>query len=279
MQFTVAKPEVLTAEQLQRKAPAIFAAHAAPNTSSRYAFVPTAEVVAVLGRQGFEPVSAQEKRVRVEAKRGFQSHVIRFRSSGDLKMLSVGDSIFEIVLKTAHDGTSAFDFSAGLFRLLCKNGLVAPAGSFGGFSVKHVGYAARYVIQGIESMLDSLPQLDASVKSMQNVMLEQPEQRLLAESAARLRWGDEAPVNPERLLAPKRRDDVGQDLWKTFNVVQENLVRGGVRGTSSTGRRLHTRAVTGVDAGVRLNRELWALAEGMAKLKRGEQVLGIEASA
>ena len=112
MQFTVANPEVLTTEQLQRQAPAIFAAHAAPNTSSRYAFVPTSEVVSVLARQGFQPVSAQEKRVRVEARRGFQSHVIRFRSSGDVKMLSVNDSIFEIVLKTAHDGTSAFDFSA-----------------------------------------------------------------------------------------------------------------------------------------------------------------------
>ena len=87
------------------------------------------------------------------------------------------------------------------------------------------------------------------------------------------------PVSSERLLAPKRREDVGQDLWKTFNVLQENLVRGGVRAQNTNGRRMRTRAVIGVDAGVRLNRELWALAEGMANLKRGEQGLEAEAAA
>lgn len=134
----------LSTEQLQRLAPAVFAAHPAPTTSSRYAFVLTSEVVTVLGRQGFEPVSANEKRVRVEARRGFQSHVIRFRRRGDAgQELRVGDSIYEVLLKTAHDGSSAFEFSAALYRRVCSNGLVAPAGDFGGFSVKHVGYAAR----------------------------------------------------------------------------------------------------------------------------------------
>lgn len=33
--------------------------------------------------------------------------------------------------------------------------------------------------------------------------------------------------------------------------------------------------MTGVDESSRLNRELWALAEGMAKLKRGESVASI----
>lgn len=278
--INVSNPQVLSTEQLQKLAPAVFAAHAAPTTSSRYAFVPTAEVVSVLRRQGFEPVSAQEKRVRVEARRGFQSHVIRFRRHGSSgQELRVGDSIYEILLKTAHDGTSAFDFSAALYRLVCRNGLVAPAGQFGGFSVKHVGYAARDVILGVESMLDSLPQLAGSVQQMQEVILEPTEQRLLAESAARLRWGAEVPVAPERLVAPRRRDDVGQDLWKTFNVIQENLVNGGVRGANANGRRMRTRAVTGVDAGVRLNRELWALADAMGKLKRGEAIESIAVTA
>jgi hypothetical protein len=64
-------------------------------------------------------------------------------------------------------------------------------------------------------------------------------------------------------------------VWRTFNVIQENLVRGGVRGVASNGRRQRTRAMTGVDASTRLNRELWTLAEGMAKLKRGEPVASL----
>ena len=276
---TTTTPQILSQDQLKRIAPAVFAAHAAPSTSSRYAFVPTSEVVTVLGRQGFEPVAAQEKRVRIEARRGYQSHVIRFRRTASGRALSVGDSIYELVLKTAHDGTSAFEFSAGLFRLVCSNGLVAPAGSFGGFSVKHVGYAARDVVEGVESMLDSLPAMTAAVGEMQAVELNRDEQTLLAESAARLRWNDNLPVTTDRLLTPRRYEDRGQDVWRTFNVIQENLVRGGVRGVAANGRRQRTRAMTGVDASSRLNRELWALAEGMAKLKRGESVTSMEASA
>ncbi|MCC6807065.1 MAG: DUF932 domain-containing protein [Deltaproteobacteria bacterium] len=275
MQFTTTKPQVLTSNELEHMAPSVFAAGAAPTTSRRYAFVSTAEVISVLGRQGFHPVAAQEKRVRKAERSGFQAHVIRFRRTNDTQPLMVGDSIFEIVLRTAHDGTSAFDFSAGLFRLLCLNGLVAPSGQFGGFSVKHVGYAARDVVHGIESMLDDLPALAASVHAMQEVSLTEPEQTLFAESAGRLRWGAEVPVTSEQLLRPKRREDIGQSVWTTFNVVQEHLLRGGDRGRSANGRRAYTRAVQGVDSGTRLNRELWALAEAMTKLKRGESI-GVE---
>lgn len=45
MQFTNATPQFLTSQDLQRIAPAVFASHAAPNTSTRYAFIPTMEVV------------------------------------------------------------------------------------------------------------------------------------------------------------------------------------------------------------------------------------------
>lgn len=214
-------------------------------------------------------MKAEEKRVRSEARRGFQSHVIRFRRIHDTRPIQVGDSLYEIVLKTAHDGSSAFDFSAGLFRLVCQNGLVTPNASFGGFAVKHVGYAARDVVSGIEAMLDSIPSLTAAVEGMQNVILTPAELRLLAERAAALRWGEQVPVSTERLVTPKRREDVGMDLWKTFNVLQENLVKGGIRGVAQTGRRLRTRAITGVDMSIKLNRELWALADGMAKRKRG----------
>jgi hypothetical protein len=50
-------------------------------------------------------------------------------------------------------------------------------------------------------------------------------------------------------------------------VVQENLIKGGQGGRASTGRRLTTRPVTGVQQDVKLNRALWQLAEGMRQLK------------
>ena len=66
-----------------------------------------------------------------------------------------------------------------------------------------------------------------------------------------------------------------QNLWGVFNVVQENVIRGGqkgwverldARGRAQT-RRASTRAVAGIDGNRDLNRALWTLAEEMAKLK------------
>ena len=78
------------------------------------------------------------------------------------------------------------------------------------------------------------------------------------------------------MLAPRRRADVSNDLWMTYNVVQENAVRGGLRGFTRDGngrpRRVQTREVKGIDQDVKLNRALWTLTQKMAELK------GIKAS-
>jgi hypothetical protein len=72
------------------------------------------------------------------------------------------------------------------------------------------------------------------------------------------------------MLRPRRFADTSPDLYTTLNVVQENAIRGGLRGVSrQNGRRraVTTRAVTGIDQDVKLNRALWTLAEEMRKLK------------
>lgn len=66
---------------------------------------------------------------------------------------------------------------------------------------------------------------------------------------------------------PLRYGDDKPDLWTTYNVVQEHLLRGGDRyvGTGSAGvRRTSTRPVGSLTVGQRLNRALWSLAEEFA---------------
>jgi hypothetical protein len=55
--------------------------------------------------------------------------------------------------------------------------------------------------------------------------------------------------------------DCSRDLWKTTNVIQEALVRGGLTGHNERGRRVTTRPVKAVEADLRINRRLWELAE------------------
>jgi hypothetical protein len=80
---------------------------------------------------------------------------------------------------------------------------------------------------------------------------------------------DAAPVEPETVLAPRRNEDCGLDLWATMNRVQENLVRGGLSDAKRDrrGRLRSVRALRGIDSTVSLNMGLWGLA---ARLANGE---------
>ena len=107
---------------------------------------------------------------------------------------------------------------------------------------------------------------------MKAIQLSEDERRLLGEVSLVARYGeDESPVRPEQIIEPRRREDVDRSLWTTFNVIQENVVRGGLHGRRRNAegciRRSQTRAINGIDQHVTLNRALWTLAEGMQRLK------------
>jgi hypothetical protein len=101
-------------------------------------------------------------------------------------------------------------------------------------------------------------------------ILTNDESTAFARQALAMRFEEEGswPITPTKLLEPRRREDYGDDLWRTFNRVQENLLQGGQRERDrflSNGRRIpRTRAVTGLDQNVRLNKQLWELAQRLA---------------
>lgn len=73
-----------------------------------------------------------------------------------------------------------------------------------------------------------------------------------------------AVLSPDKLLAPRRYGDAATDLWTTFNVVQEHLVKGGdayLAPSERRGmRRNRTRPLGGLAEGRRINKALWTLA-------------------
>lgn len=119
-------------------------------------------------------------------------------------------------------------------------------------------------------MLDGFERAQESREAMQAVTLDEGEAQILARAALALKYDDPdkpAPISESQILMPRRYGDRRSDLWMTFNRLQENLIKGGLRGRSANGRRQSTRAVQGIDSDIRLNRSLWLLAEGMRQLK------------
>jgi len=127
------------------------------------------------------------------------------------------------------------------------------------------------VIEGAFRVLNDFEAIDASKEEMKARPLGRDEERAFATAALALRYGagvgePAAPITVEQLIEARRSEDLGGNLWKTFQRVQENMIRGGQPGRSTQGRRIRARPVGSIDRSVDLNRGLWVLAEEMKKL-------------
>jgi hypothetical protein len=256
----------LSDDQIRAVAPSIFAD--APHTSrtERYTYIPTCTVLDSLRKEGFQPFMVTQTRVRDEGRRDFTKHMLRLRHA---TQINDGEAN-EIIMLNSHDGTSSYQMLAGMFRFVCSNGLVC-GDTVADVRVKHKGQIVDNVIEGAFDVLDGFGLVREVREEMKAIELKPEETIAFAKAALSLKYEPDetksAPITESQILAPRRVADTGADLWTTFNRVQENLVRGGLNARTSNGRRSHTRAVSGIDQSVKINRALWLLADEMRKIK------------
>lgn len=271
----------LDESELKAIAPSVFTQEAREGLSERYSPISTIDVVRGLVKEGFMPVKAMQTRVRNIDKRFHTKHMLRFRH---VDTQPTKDGLFpELVLVNSHDGTSSYQLMAGLYRLVCSNGLVA-GDTYKKVRVRHQGDVVGNVIEGTYEVLDSTQRMIGSAENMSSLILLPEEKNLIAQAAHEIRFdgqgSDVVGIKPEQLLKARRYQEVGKDdLFTTFNVIQENIIRGGLSGyakdsegkySNRSGERfkkVHTREVKSIDQSNTLNRALWTLAEKMAELK------------
>ena len=257
----------LNNDQLFKVAPSIFATQPWDRMSDKYAFVPTIDVIERLRKEGFLPFRAFQSRTRIEGKQNFTKHVIRLRHVDTKPM--VGGLFPEVLLLNSHDGGCAYQLHAGLFRLVCSNGMVVADSTFERLSIRHSGDCWMEAVEGAMAISQEVPRIQEQVGQFQAIDLTPDEQGVFAEAALQLRYPDKAPITAQDLLAPRRYEDNKGDLFTTLNRVQESLTKGGVRGRSlgQLRRRTTTRPIKGIDQDMKLNKALWSLTERMAELK------------
>ena len=260
------KASALTEATLRQRAPSIYASGPSAMVSPRYTFVPTARIVDGLGEQGWVPVAVEEQRIRTEARRGYQKHLIRFRRAE--QMTTLDEWNVELVLLNSHDRGCAYQLHAGIYRRICSNGLVMSETSFEAIRFRHAGLLADEVVQASFRLLDFVPRVGELVSRFRSRELEPRESVEFARHALLLRYDsvEAAPVEPETLLKARRPEDEGRDLWRVTNCVQETLERGGVSDwhKDRRGKLRSVRPLRGIDSKVSLNKGLWGLAERLA---------------
>jgi hypothetical protein len=257
----------LSDDQIRRVAPSIFADGKHQSRSDRYTYIPTIDVLRGLRNEGFQPFMVCQTRVRDQDKREHTKHMIRMRPGNEI----TGEDVNEIILLNSHDGSSSYQMLAGMFRFVCQNGMVCGE-TVGEVRVPHKSNIVQNVINGAFDVLDGFDLIREQKAGMQAVTLNRDERNVFAHAALTLRYDpteDDTPppITEAQVLNARRFEDRSDDLWTTFNRVQENLTRGGLHGRSRSGRAISTRPVTGIDQNVKLNRALWVLADAMRRLK------------
>lgn len=256
----------LSDDQMRRAAPSIFTDVVSGTRSTRYSMVTTASVIAGMRDVGFFPIAVQQQASRHEDGAPYARHMVRFRHHTALK-IGHGDEYDEIILRNSHDGTSTFQLDLGMFRLICMNGLVTTING-GTVSIRHAGNAVGAVIEGATRILEDVQRVAMVKDEMKAIILQPVERVAFANAALQLRYaGDTPPITAEQVLSVRRIGDFTPSLWNTFNAVQENMIKGGLRGVATTGRNMSTRGITSISKDMAINRMLWSLADAARNMK------------
>jgi len=259
----------LSEDQLRRYVPSAFASEPWDRMSAKYRMIPTIDVIKHLADNGFVPVKADQGRTRIPGKQFFTRHVIRFNAPSVINNWQdhkVGDLVPQIALSNSHDGTSAYKLFLAFMRIACMNGLMVNSGTISEISVRHKGpeSLAEDVLDASFRVIEQTPTALAQIEDWSKRELNRDQRMAYAEAALELSDHSLKP-SPEQLLTPRRYTDQGESVWHTFNVVQENLIRGGQFTRNANGARRHVRPIRSVNEDVRLNRALWRLTEALTE--------------
>jgi hypothetical protein len=128
-------------------------------------------------------------------------------------------------------------------------------------SIPHRGKHVRDYLDGAYTLVDQFETINEHREAMQAKHTTYDEAIDLATKAHALRYEPtEQIIAPQHLLYTRRTADLHPDLYTTFNKIQENLIKGGIRGTKD-GHVKTIRAINSVNELDRINRQLWNLAE------------------
>ena len=254
----------LSKANIKSLAPSVFSDKPSEDVSSKYTHIPTERVIDDMELLGWKPIEAKEVKARKLSTRGFQKHLLVFRNDDVVINGKDGDTVFpQILLTNSHDGKNAFTFQAGLYRLVCENGLVIADTQFEDVKMRHMGYTFEDLQVLIKEMVEKLPLTVESMNQMKAKELEQEQILAFAKEAINTRFTEKEvnriKIDWDAFIKPVRYEDEGNDLWSVFNVVQEKLIEGDFDYTIG-GKARKAREIKNFKQDMKINKELFELA-------------------
>ena len=261
------KSQKLSKDELREIAPSIFSTVPSPEVSKKYSHIPTDKLIDDMELLGWNVIDAKEVAARTKGTRGFQKHLVVFRNDdivinqmpnnivesstsptgyrrtdGTFAKKNPIDTVFpQILLTNSHDGKNAFTFTAGLFRMICENGLVVSTNEFEKVAIRHMGYDFDELQVQINEMVERLPLTVESMNNMIDTKMTQNSIVKFAKDMLAVRFPEDElrriTIDIDEFITPVRADDKGDDLWSVFNVIQEKIIEGDFDYTIGTKHR------------------------------------------
>ena len=256
--------DYLTKANIKSLAPSVFASEPSGGVSKHYTHIPTERVIDDMELLGWKPIDAVEVKARKSSTKGFQKHLLTFRNDDVVINGEDGDTVYpQILMTNSHDGKNAFQFQAGLFRLVCANGLVIADEQFEAVKMRHMGYDFEDLQVLIKEMVEKLPLTVESMNKMKACELGEEEMIAFANEALATRFTPKErkaiKVDVKSLLEPQRKEDKGSDLWSVFNVLQEKITDGGFEYSVGVKTR-KARKIKNFKQDMKINKELFEVA-------------------
>ena len=257
----------LSKNELKEIAPSIFSTKPSPEVSKKYSHIPTDKLIDDMELLGWRPIDAKEVKARQKSTMGFQKHLVVFRNpdivinqmpnnivesstsptgyrktDGTFAKKNPIDTVFpQILLTNSHDGKNAFTFTAGLFRMICENGLVISTNEFEKVSIRHMGYDFDELQKQVTEMVEQLPLTVESMNKMIETTMDQNSIVKFAKDMLAVRFPEDElrriTIDMDDFITPVRNEDKGDDLWSVFNVIQEKIIEGDFEYTVGTKHR------------------------------------------
>ena len=257
----------LSKDELREIAPSIFSTKPSPEVSKKYSHIPTDRLIDDMELLGWNVIDAKEVNARTKGTKGYQKHLVVFRNddivinqmpnnivesstsptgyrrtNGTFAKKNPIDTVFpQILLTNSHDGKNAFTFTAGLFRMICENGLVISTNEFEKVSIRHMGYDFDELQVQINEMVEQLPLTVESMNKMIDTQMNQKSILKFAKDMLAVRFPEDElrriTIDMDEFITPVRPEDKGDDLWSVFNVIQEKIIEGDFEYTVGTKHR------------------------------------------
>jgi hypothetical protein len=248
----------LTEAQLRENAPAIFTENPRNDVTDKYEFVPSYQVIKDLDKLGWYPVSVNQSTNSKNS--AHAKHMIKFQSDDPKFSLKNGLQP-QALFSNSHDRSYRAVLGLGFFRLVCSNGLIiAEKGEKAEIIVqKHMGFTFPELQKRIEEMAIEFDVHYAEIQKYSSINLDVIEKRKFAKAAIEIRYGKEKDQIVESILEPQRKEDQADDLFTVFNVIQENLIKGGVKYKTEDDKNRSIMPLTEMAKQTSFNQALWTI--------------------